>query len=131
MTPYNMDMSEEKAPKQRTLLAEGDRLMTIVSCEEKKSKAGNMMFVIGFKDDDTGHVTDVYAVAEKGKRWFLKSVLEACGADFANWDTPEVLDKKLLCTVVHEENDWVNREGENVKSKQHKISNVVAIAWDE
>ena len=131
MTPYNMDMSEEKAPKIRQLLPEGDRLMTIVTCEESKSKAGNQMFIIGFKDIDTDYVTETYAVAEKGKRWFLKSVLAACGADPLAWDIPDIIEKKVSCKVMHEENDWINRDGDTVKSKQHKIVSVGIVSWDE
>jgi len=131
MTPYNMDMSEEKAPKIKQLLPEGNRPSKIVSCKESKSKAGNQMFIIGFRDKETGYVTDVYAVAEKGKRWFLKMVLEACTADFSKWEITDILEKDVMCKVVHEDNEWTNREGDTIITKQHKIIGVENISWDE
>ena len=131
MTPYNMPMDDEKEPKIRQLLPEGIRQMTISECEESESKAGNQMFIIGFKDDETGYITDVYAVAEKGKRWFLKQVLAAGGANCESWDIPDILEKRVSCKVMHEDNEWINREGDTVKTKQHKIVGVEAIAWDD
>jgi len=148
--PYNHDMSEEKEPKIKKLLPEGWRKFRIIDCKEKKSKAGNMMFVFTFLDIATQYEDEVYAVAEKGKRWFLKNILAACNAPkddkgHYKWDIPDVLDKEIDGFIEHEENNYYNRDGEYIEGKQHRITKLKPskletdtttipqdeIAWDE
>ena len=129
MTPYNHDMSEETPPKQ--LLEKGVRVFKIQSCVEETSKQGNQMFVMGFLDKETQYVDKIYAVAEKGKRWFLKSVLEACGADSSNWEIADILDKEVEGLVTHEPNKYINRAGEDVETTQHRITDIKPHSWDE
>jgi DNA-binding PadR family transcriptional regulator len=132
-----MDFSEEKEPTRRVLLDEGWREFKILSVEDTTSKAGNHMFIFTVLDIETDSEDKIYAVAEKGKRWFLKSLLSAVGikdneGEFT-WDIPDVVDQKFQGEVRHEDNEWVNREGETIKSKQHRIVSVKAsgVAWDE
>lgn len=144
---YEMDMSQEKKPNIKRLLPEGRRDFEIVGCEEKTSKSGNIMFVFECKDIETGYIDTWYAVAEQGKRWFLKSILSACGCEAGKdgvyeWDISDVIGKNISGLVIHEDNEYINREGEKVKRKQHKIQDVSdlkiteskpkkEVAWDE
>ena len=127
MGKYSMDMSDESERKK--LLPEGWRDFKIVACEAQISKQGNEMFKFLFKDIETGQEEDVYAVAVKGKRWFLKQILAACGLAASqdgvyDWDIANLLDKDVSGFVSHIEEPWVNREGNTVKTKKHKITQV-------
>jgi len=135
---YSMGMNDEKKPNIKQLLSEGWREFKIVSVKEDTSKAGNMMFVIGAEDKETGYVDTWYAIAEAGKRWFLKTILAACGCSAAedgvyDWDLPDILGKNILGLSVHEDNKWINRDGEEVVNKQHKIVEIKdsKIGWDD
>lgn len=125
---YSMDMSQEKTPTTRKLLPEGEREFQVSFIEEQVSKSGNKMFKVGLTDKETGYLTDVYLVAEPGKRWALKQLLTACGCEAGqdgvyNWDTHDVIDKHISATVEHEDNEFINRNGETIKTKQHRIVN--------
>lgn len=115
----------EKAPSKKVLLPEGWRGFDITSCEKTVSKSGNAMFKITLVDQELLASTDVYAIAVPGKRWFLKSLIEAVGIDKQEDDdydySPELLNQKVSGLVVHETNDYINRDGIEVKAKQHKI----------
>ena len=126
---YNMNMQDEKKPSIKVLLPEGWRKFKIVGCEEKTSKAGNLMFVITAQDELTGYDDTWYAIAEPKKRWFLKSVLSACGCKAAedgvyNWEISDILNKWVEGFITHEDNEWINREGETIKTKQHRVSDI-------
>ena len=137
--PYNMNMNDEKAPTRKKLLPEGDRQFKIISAREQTSKSGNKMIVFGIKDKETGYEEETYAVAEPKKRWFLKSILNAVGCkggDDGNyiWDFKDVVGKDFIGTIEHEDNNYINREGIEVKAKQHRIVEVLTmeeVAWDE
>lgn len=142
---YKMNMSEEKKPTTKMLLPEGWRKFKIVGVEERVSKAGNQMFVITAKDEETGYDDTWFAIAEPKKRWFLKSILAACGCKASedgvyDWDIKDILQKNVLGLSVHEDNEYINREGETVKTKQHKIVDIqeteqdappIEVAWDD
>jgi len=122
-------MSREKAPKRKKLLPEGWRTFTILDCKEAKSKSGNDMFIFSIKDCLTGYEEDIYAIATQGKRWFLKTILDAVGCSASqdgvyDWDTDEVMNKEFSGLVEHEPNKYINREGETVETTQHKIVEV-------
>jgi len=124
MGTYKMDMSEESDRK--VLLDEGWREFKIVACEEKTSKAGNLMFVIKLKDVETSQDEDVYAIATQGKRWFLKSILGACGVAAAedgvyDWSISDIENKIISGRVQHIEEEYTNRESKIVTSKKAKI----------
>ncbi len=130
---HNMD--KEKAPSRKVLLPEGWRMIRIIGVKEGTSKAGNPQFIFRIQDSDTKHEEDLYAVATEGKRYFLKQILVACGVKELlgtfNWDVPDVLNKEILALVEHKPNEYINRQGETVKTTQHKIVDVKAIAWNE
>ena len=94
--PYEHDMSNEVRPG--TLIPEGWREFEIVKCIEQVSKQGNDMFVFTIADCKTYQEELIYAISQKGKRWFLKEILGACGVAAAQdgiykWDIPEVISK--------------------------------------
>lgn len=135
MAKHKMDMSGEKKPNIKVLLPQGWREFKIVGCEEKTSKAGNLMFVFSSQDKETGYIDTWYAVAEAGKRWFLKSILAACNCPASSdgvydWETSDVIGKNVLGLVIHEENEWINREGETIKQTQHKVSDIMETTQD-
>lgn len=124
---YKMDMSKEQDKK--ILLPAGWRRFKITSCEEKVSKSGNDMFVFNFKDCETQQSEEVYAIATQGKRWFLKSILGACGVEAAQdgiyeWDIPDVLDQYVMGRVEHFDEEWIDREGKTRQTKKGKIVEV-------
>lgn len=128
---YEMDMSKEKDKKE--LLPEGQRTFQIVGCREAVSKSfGNAMFIFTFKDTVLGQEEEVYAVAVEGKRWFLKSVLKACGIKETkdgvyNWDIPDVMDKMVMGTVIHFPDTWINQKNETITTTKHKITDIVEV----
>lgn len=120
MGKYQHDMTGED--KVAFEMEDGWHNFEIVSLEEKQSKAGNQMFVAKVvSQEDVGIGCDVYLVAEKGKRWFLKQLLKACdcpaGEDGVyDWDIEEIENKIVQGRVEHQqEDDWINRKGETQK----------------
>lgn len=115
----------EKAPSRKVLLPEGWRNFQIDGCEKTVSKSGNMMFKMSLLDEAMQVSTNVYLIAVQGKRWALKQVLDATGVEKqedVEFDySPVLLGEKLSGLVVHEPNDYINRDGVEVKAMQHKI----------
>lgn len=137
---YEMDMSNEKKPSRKVLLPEGWREFKIKDMEETMSKSGNNMFIITVTDTKTGNDDTWYSVAEPKKRWFLKSILSACdcagGEDGVyKWDKSDVIGKKVAGLVEHEDNKWINRDGEEITTKQHRVVDIDVvdnkISWDD
>jgi len=133
---YNHDMKDEHKPNIKQLLPEGWRKFKIVGCEERTSKAGNLMFVITAQDLITGYEDTWYAIAEQGKRWFLKSILAACKCPASedgvySWDVKDIMNKNIEGLVIHEDNEWINRDGETIKGKQHRITDIKETTQDE
>ena len=134
---YKDDMSEEKAPSK--LLPEGWRALKVVSMEETESKAGNLMFVTQVQDMETKDEQTIYLVAVKGKRWMLKSLLESIGVDKDNdgnfvWDVEDVIGRLASGKVVHEEESWIDRQGNDrtsLKSRIVEFTEETGKAWDE
>jgi hypothetical protein len=108
-------MSQER--ERKGALPEGWRRFKIVACQEGISKAGNEQFIMTFRDCETQQDEPVYAIAVQGKRWFLKSILSACGIEAAkdgvyDWDIIDILDQYVLGRVEHvQEDPWIDREG--------------------
>ena len=142
---YSMDMENEKKPNVKMLLPEGWREFKLANAEEQTSKAGNPMIVITAEDRETGYCDTWYAITTAGKRWFLKLILESCKCDAAedgkyDFDLSDIIGKNVQGLSVHEDNEWINREGETITTKQHKIVDIreceqnavdETIAWDE
>lgn len=124
-----MDMSKEQTPKIKRLLPEGWRRFKIISGKEQQSKKGNNMIVLEVEDFNTGYREDWYCVSVQGKRWFLKQVLMACGLPAGQdgvyeWNLHDIYDKEVAGLVVHEPNEYINREGETIKTTQHRVQEV-------
>ena len=83
------------------------------------------MFTLQLKDEQTGIVVNIYLIRTPGKRWNLKQVLEAVGVNKQDDDNynylPELIGKKIMGQVAHEPNDWIDRQGNEVKGTQHRI----------
>lgn len=129
---YSMDMSQEKPVSRKRLLPEGWRQLDITNVIPEVSKSGNDMFIFTMKDVETGYEDRVYAISTQGKRWMLKLILSACGVNAGNdgvynWDFPEVMNKRIEGLFEHEDNEFINRNGETVKTKQHKIVDFRAV----
>jgi hypothetical protein len=147
MAKYSDDMKDEKKPSK--LLPAGDRVVRIAAMVEKISKAGNKMFVATLFDEQTKNEMDVFLVAEKGKRWFLKMLLSAVGIEpnddgVFEWDTDDVVGKSVVARVEHFTEPWVNREGNEVQINKAKVTEFIEhtgnpdnaktpsdVAWEE
>jgi len=119
---YDMDMNGED--KVNFEMPDGWHDFEIVKLEEKTSNQGNEMFVAKVVSaEDAGIGTDVYLVSEKGKRWFLKQLLAACGCEPDDvghflWDIPDVEGQTVKARVEHQqEPDWIDRKGITQKGK--------------
>lgn len=135
MGEYQYDMTSEKAPTRRKLLPEGERGFEVVSCEPSISKSGNDMFIVELKDIETQYVDKVYLVATQGKRWMLKQLLTACGVPAGkdgvyDWSASDIIGKEVNGEVEHEDNEYIDRQGNTVKNKQHRIVSFTAREWD-
>lgn len=116
---YSHDMSGETEKKQ--LLPAGWREFRINDCAPKVSQAGNEMFEIVLWDKEMEQDETVYAIAEQGRRWFLKQILGACDVPASKdgvyeWDISDILGKSVMGKVKHVKgDDWINREGKTVE----------------
>lgn len=125
----SMDMAQEQKPSRKVLFKEGWRKFRITSCsEEVKSKQGNSQYVLTIQDTQDHKEGNLYAVSEPKKRWMLKEILDACGIEHKEgiykFQPPlsrNLVSKEIMGLVEHEDNKWVNRDGENVITKQHRI----------
>ena len=137
-----LDLSQEKKPSRKRLLDKGWRNFKIVGCtDEVKSKKGNNQYILTVQDEATGYEEDLYAVSEPGKRWFLKSILDAVGIKNENgvyqFEPPlknVLIDKRFHGLVEHEDNTYINRDGVEIKTVQHRINDVAVAeekAWDD
>ena len=129
MSKYSMDMNNEQRPKIKKLLDAGWRKFKIISGREQISKQRNEMIVLEVEDVKTGYREDWYCVSVKGRRWFLKSILSACGISAGQdgvyeWYMHDIYDKEVAGLVVHEPNEYINRDGNTVKTTQHRVQEV-------
>jgi hypothetical protein len=118
-------MKEEK--KGKALLPAGDRNCLVTRMEDKVSKAMNRMFVVTLRDIETNIEMDIFLVAEKGKRWMLKAFLSALGvtADAEGvfeYDPDFLIGKAIIARVEHYKEDWINRDGNNIKLDKAKVT---------
>lgn len=132
---WTQNLKDEKVPPRKILLPEGQRTMHVVGVEYGTSKQNNPQFIFSIKDDETGYVDKFYCVDVTGKRGALKMILDACEASKDNegnysWDENSVIGKGIVCEVIHEPNTYINREGETINTKQHRIVEITALAWN-
>lgn len=133
---YEHNMKDEKEPTRKKLIPEGLHEFKIISCEASVSKNGNDMFIIELFNNEHKCTEKIYPISTQGKRWFLKTLLDVCGIEAAkdgvySWNVDDIIGKDILCEIEHEDNEWVNRDGETIKSKQNRIVNFEQLAWDE
>ena len=131
---YSYDMSQEK--EQKKIIPEGWHRIEIYACEEQTSKAGNPMFKFSILFSEIGQDEELYAIAVKGKRWFLKNLLRECGVAAGQdkvyeWDVEDVLDKILMARVEHYPDTWINREGKTITTTKWQIKEVRAPETEE
>lgn len=125
MANFTMDMSKERKP--RELFQEGESVVKILSMEYQTSKNGNPMFKCEIKQEVTGATDTFYFVAEEGKRWLLKSLLDATGQykkDKNNnyeFNTENIIGSLVLADIYHEEQPYIKPNGEEIKVKQNRI----------
>lgn len=129
------DMSQEKEPKVKKLLDEGKRIFKILEAENSISKSGNEMVVVKVEDQETKYQEKLYLVSVQGKRWLLKKLLTACGVKAGSdgiyeLELTDIIDKEFLGEVIHEPNEYINRNGETVKTTQHRIVDFEIVEWD-
>ena len=122
MGKYQMDMAGED--KVMFEMSDGWHDFEVVRVEEQTSKQGNQMFLAKvISTEDAGIGTDVYLIAKKGKRWFLKQLLKACdcpaGEDgIYDWSEEDVEGHVVQGRVEHQqEADWVDRNNVTQKGK--------------
>lgn len=130
MGDYQHDMSKEK---EKGLWLEGWREFEIVECVEHTSKAGNEGFKFTFSDAETYQENDIYATAVPKKRWFLKSILKACGVPASqdgvyDWSISDVKGKFIRGRVEHYPDEWVNRDSKTVVTTKHKVAEIKAMS---
>ena len=123
---YSMDMSEE-SEKNNFSLEDGWYKFEIAKVEEKLSKAGNQMFVVGIAlDANAGIGTEVYMIAEQGKRWFLKQLLKACDCPASEdgvyeWEEEDILGKIVEGRVENVDEEWIDRNNRLRTTKKSKV----------
>ena len=85
------------------------------------------MFKCEIKQEKTGAIDTFYFVAEEGKRWLLKSLLEATGQYKKNldnqytFDTDKVIGCNVLAEIYHEEQPWTDSTGKETTVKNNRI----------
>lgn len=122
------DMSDEKTPAK--IWIEGWYEFVVSNMVEKTSKSGNEMFVITLSCE--GDSLDVYAIAVRGKRWFLKRFLEAVGVKetpekVMEWDVSECIGKTVRGYVVSEKSIYIDRDGNERESTKSVVKNIIPI----
>jgi hypothetical protein len=126
MPEYNM--SEERRPP--SILQEGARLVRITEMILSTSKAGNEMYITTIEDTKTHKSMQVWLVATPKKRWMLKSLLAACEVPASedgvySFETKDIIGKSIIAMIEHVEEEWVNREGETVKTPKAKVTEFI------
>jgi hypothetical protein len=126
MPEYNM--SEERRPP--SILQEGARLVRITEMIFGTSKNGNEMYTVTIEDTKTHKSMQVWLVATPKKRWMLKSLLSACEIPASqdgvySFETKDIIGKSIIAMIEHVEEEWVNREGETVKTPKAKVTEFI------
>ena len=127
---YQDDMTDDMQ-KEKWLPPEGWVDVEVVSMVEGMSKTNNPKFTINFAsaaDGSKGLQQDLTYI--QGKRWLLWQLMEACGIEgektadkrtVYNWDISMVEGQSVAALVQHEDNNWIDREGNERKDKRAKF----------
>ena len=124
------DMSKEKG-RNEFELPEGWREFVISDCKEDMSKAGNVMFVFTLIDKETEQSGDIYAIATPQKRWFLKTLLDACNIPASKdgiykWEIVDTLNKPIMGKIVNAPETFINRNGEEITKTKSRVTEIRA-----
>jgi len=123
---YSMDMSGE-SERNNFHLENGWYKFEVAKVEEKISKAGNQMFVVNIAlDTNAGIGTEVYMIAEQGKRWFLKQLLKACDCPASedgvyDWSEEDIIGKIVEGRVENAQEEWIDRNGNPRTTEKSKV----------
>lgn len=134
---YEMDMKGEKRPIRNDVFTEGMGIrLKIIHCEEGISKKGNEQFIFEFQEMSTGKVKTVFAISLPGKRWKLKSILNACDVSAAQdgvykWEIKDVLGKIILADVQNNEEEYTNRHNEIKMKLNTELYNIRKVEVEE
>jgi hypothetical protein len=145
MGKYQDDMSNEKRPP--VLLPEGDRRMVVTEMIKGTSKKGFEKYITVVEDVKTKKSLELHLSNKEGVRWVLKSLLSACGVEKNaegkyDWSETDVIGKTVIGMVETIQEEWINREGETVKTPKSKITEFLEdsvpepekpqdVAWEE
>ena len=126
MGKHSMDMSQE-SEKLNLSLEDGWYQFEVVNAVEQKSKKGNQMFVITLaKADNPQQGTEVYCIAEQGKRWFLKQLLRACNCPASedgvyDWSEEDIIGQTVNGRVQNVDEEWIDRNGQTRTTRKSKV----------
>ena len=112
---------------QSVLLPSGWIAVQVRNVEYTMSKSNNEMWVITTEEPESGSVNVVYAVLTKGKRWLVKSFIEACNfvkdADgIYHVEPEECVGLTVEALNVPEENKFVRRDGTEVVEMRNRFT---------
>jgi hypothetical protein len=122
----NMDM-DFKGEGQSVLLPSGWTEVMVTNVSYEMSKSNNEMWVITAEEPESGSCDVTYAVLTKGKRWLMKSFVEACNfvkdADGVYHVEPsECVGLTVEALNQPEENKFVRRDGTEVVEMRNRFT---------
>jgi hypothetical protein len=85
------------------------------------------MFVVELVNEEVNQSLEVYLVSTEGKAWMLKQFLTACAVPkdkegAFEWSESDVIGKKILGSIEHITEDWIDREGKKQTSTKAKLA---------
>jgi hypothetical protein len=117
MEPINYDA--EKSPKR--ILPQGWRKFVVLSGSEGTSKAGKPKVILTIKDVEAEYVEEVHLSTQPGTAWVWGHLVKACGIGKEQAPTWEIIcNKEIMGLIEHEPNEYIDREGNTVKTMQHR-----------
>ena len=124
---YQSNFKNEKNTT-RTVFKAGWHAWRVDSIESKTAKSGNPMFLVTLSNTDTCQTIECYMVSVEGKQWLLSQFIKACGIVLdqdgnCSWNDTDVIDHIVSGFIQNEENNYINREGVEIKGERSQISN--------
>ncbi|MDR3243255.1 MAG: hypothetical protein LBT79_00740 [Elusimicrobiota bacterium] len=126
MAMYDLgDMSKEKPSNE--VFKEGKQLAIVDSMTLEKSKKGNRMFVISLTTIEDSKTSKFYLVLEEGKRWLLRTLLEATGTyqkDANNnysFDPDQIVGKTVGIDIKNGFEDYINKKNEKKQIEKSQL----------
>jgi hypothetical protein len=119
------DMSQEKGYL-NDLLPEGLQLVRILEAKPEKSAKGNDFIITTIMSVKTGAQARFWLALAQGKRWLLKSLLEATGLykkdDHGNYDvdTDNLIGAEVGAFIISENYTYITKDCHEAKKKKIK-----------